>query len=139
MFASVDAGKTWKEVSKQAHMVEMADHGSVIVMVNDEQPVNTVKYSLNYGSDFSDLDITNSLNGGQLRIQSIITEPSATTNHFVLIGKIRGGSNDSSYAAISLDFSKIWSRNCVFADDLSKSDFETWSPSDSCMFGARVY
>ncbi|KAI8902073.1 hypothetical protein BC833DRAFT_521459 [Globomyces pollinis-pini] len=142
VFVTTDAGRTWKEVQKEAHMIEIADHGAIILMVNDEEAVSSVKYSLNYGATFRTLNIEKDLGGGKMRIQNIITEPSGSTSHFVLIGRLHGNVQDTS-VAIHLDFTHVWPRVCTFDEDLQKSDFEAWSPSNStdattCTFGQRI-
>lgn len=142
MFLSTDAGRTWKEVLKEAHMFEISDHGGIILMVNDEEAVTSVSFSLDMGTTFESLSLEPRLDGGKFRVQNIITEPSASTSHFVLFGRVRGGKQDSSIA-IHLDFSNVWSKTCTFDQDATKSDFETWSPSNStisntCSFGAEV-
>jgi hypothetical protein len=44
VFMSRDGGLTWKEIAKEAHMIEVADHGSIIVMVNDEETTDVFRY-----------------------------------------------------------------------------------------------
>jgi len=48
-FLSRDAGFIWEEVHKDAHMWEFGDSGSVLVMVNDEQPTTFVLFSTDEG------------------------------------------------------------------------------------------
>lgn len=48
-FLSTDAGISWKMVHKDAHIYEFGDSGSVIVMVNDEEATNVVRYSTDLG------------------------------------------------------------------------------------------
>ncbi|KAJ3357163.1 vacuolar protein sorting/targeting protein PEP1 [Kappamyces sp. JEL0680] len=146
MFLSRDAGRTWAEIAKEAHMVEISDHGAIILMVNDEGPVTEVKYSLDDGLSFLTYDLNPLLKGEKIRIQNIITEPSGTTSQFVLIGKL--ASADKS-VAVHLDFSNVWGRICETNEDESKSDFELWTPNSvvvenavnttTCTFGSKVY
>jgi hypothetical protein len=46
VFRSIDGGRNWDEIAKEAHMIEIADHGAVIVIVNDEEPVSSIKFFL---------------------------------------------------------------------------------------------
>jgi len=48
-FLSTDAGVTWKMVSKEAHKYEFGDLGSILLIVDDEEATDTVKYSLDLG------------------------------------------------------------------------------------------
>ena len=48
-FLSTDAGVTWKMISKGAHKYEFGDLGSILVIVDDEEITDTVKYSLDLG------------------------------------------------------------------------------------------
>ena len=48
-FLSTDAGVTWKMVSKGAHKYEFGDLGSILVIVDDEEITDTIKYSLDLG------------------------------------------------------------------------------------------
>ena len=135
-FLSRDAGRSWIEVAKQAHMVEINDHGAIILMVKDQGFVSSVKYSLDIGKSFRDFELT-LLGSEKIRIQSIITEPTGTTKNFVIIGSLTNG----SFATVNLDFDHVFSRQCELNSEESKlSDFEEWTPNtnDSCTFGAKV-
>jgi hypothetical protein len=48
-FLSTDAGVKWKMVRPDAHKYEFGDQGSVLVVVNDEEGVDTVWYSIDLG------------------------------------------------------------------------------------------
>lgn len=52
-FLSLDAGVTWKMVMTGARKYEVGDSGGVIVLVDDEQPVDYVDYSYDYGKTWS--------------------------------------------------------------------------------------
>lgn len=53
-FLSTDAGLHWSMVSKDAMKYEFGDQGSILVMVNDEDGVNEVRYSTNFGNTWYD-------------------------------------------------------------------------------------
>lgn len=48
-FLSTDAGVTWRMVAKGAHKYEFGDLGSILVVVDDEEATDHVKYSLDLG------------------------------------------------------------------------------------------
>ena len=49
-FLSTDAGLLWSMVQEGAHKYEFGDQGSILVMADDEQPTNHVKYSYDGGA-----------------------------------------------------------------------------------------
>ncbi|KAG1793359.1 uncharacterized protein HD556DRAFT_1206365, partial [Suillus plorans] len=48
-FLSRDGGFTWEEVHKDTHLWESGDSGSVIVIVNDEEPMDHVLFTADEG------------------------------------------------------------------------------------------
>lgn len=48
-FLSTDAGMTWTMVRHDAHKYEFGDQGSILVVVNDEDGTDKVRYSLDLG------------------------------------------------------------------------------------------
>ena len=48
-FLSRDAGVTWEEVHKDAHLWEFGDSGSVLIIANDEEPTDHVLFSIDEG------------------------------------------------------------------------------------------
>ena len=51
-FISTDAGATWSMTRRGAHKYEFGDQGSILVAVNDEEGVDTVSYSTDYGKSW---------------------------------------------------------------------------------------
>lgn len=51
-FLSTDAGVTWSMVRTDAHKYEFGDQGSILVVVNDEEGVDTVRYSTDLGRNW---------------------------------------------------------------------------------------
>ncbi|KAJ3028520.1 UNVERIFIED_CONTAM: vacuolar protein sorting/targeting protein PEP1 [Siphonaria sp. JEL0065] len=144
-FLTRDAGLTWTEVAKDAHLYEFGDQGGIILLANDEVATDEVKYSLNHGNTFVSAKISGALNGGKLRVSNIISEPYGAASTFVVFGTVQGGTRDKETAAIKLDFTSVWPRECKFVKgDDSNSDYETWSPTgsksgdDSCMLGQQI-
>lgn len=52
LFMSDNAGLTWRMVRKDAHKYEFGDQGSILVAINDEEGVDTLRYSTNMGKDW---------------------------------------------------------------------------------------
>ena len=74
-FLSRDAGFTWEEVHKDAHLWEFGDSGSILVMVNDEQATDHVMYSLDEGLSWKMYQFTNE----KIRVKEIVTVPEDTS------------------------------------------------------------
>lgn len=51
-FLSNDAGLSWKMIRPDAHKYEFGDQGSILVVMNDEEGVDTLRYSTNMGNDW---------------------------------------------------------------------------------------
>ena len=48
-FLSVDAGVTWQMVRPDAHKYEFGDSGSILVVINDEDTTDEIRYSTDFG------------------------------------------------------------------------------------------
>lgn len=48
-FLSTDAGLTWTMVEDGAHKYEFGDQGSILVMIDDEEPTDELRYSFDFG------------------------------------------------------------------------------------------
>ena len=48
-FLSTDGGVTWQMIDKEAHLYEFGDQGSILVIVNDEEGVDNIRYSSDLG------------------------------------------------------------------------------------------
>lgn len=48
-FLSTDAGVSWKMIRMDAHKYEFGDQGSILVVINDEEFTDTVRYSTDLG------------------------------------------------------------------------------------------
>lgn len=104
-FLTRDAGFTWQEVHKDAHMWEFGDQGSIILLVNDEQPTDRVIYTLDEGLTWSEYVFEDTI-----RVRSIVTVPLDTSRKFILMG--HAPTKADSTVAIHLDFSKITNTKC---------------------------
>lgn len=129
-FLTRDGGFTWEEVHKDAHKWEFGDQGSLLIIVNDEEPTSTVAYTKDEGLTWQEYDF-----GEKMRVHNILTVPEDTHRKFLLVGS-RPTSRDIAMT-IHLDFSGLTARKCD-----RENDFELWSPSDQanekCLFGREV-
>ncbi|KIM90139.1 hypothetical protein PILCRDRAFT_811868 [Piloderma croceum F 1598] len=135
-FLSRDAGFTWEEVHKDAHLWEFGDSGSILVMANDEEPTDHVLFSTNEGLDWREYKFTNE----KIRVKTIVTVPSDTSRRFILMGN---HPSSSSSVAVHIDFSSLTLIQCVLnTEDPGNDDFELWSPSEErserCLFGRQT-
>lgn len=105
-FLSRDAGFTWEEVHKDAHLWEFGDSGSILVMTNDEDATDHVMFSTDEGSNWREYRFTDEM----MRVKSIVTVPSDTSRRFILLGYYPRHTNGA--VAVHLDFSALTSRQC---------------------------
>ena len=106
-FLSRDAGFTWQEVHKDAHLWEFGDSGSILVMANDEEPTDHVLFSTDEGLTWREYQFSQEL----IRVKNIVTIPSDTSRKFILLGSY---SRLGGTVAVHLDFSALTSRHCEF-------------------------
>lgn len=104
-FLSRDAGFTWEEVHKDAHMWEFGDSGSILVMANDEEPTDHVLFTTDEGLTWREYKFGDE----KLRVQSIVTVPSDTSRRFILFGTY---SRSSASVAVHIDFSSLTLKKC---------------------------
>lgn len=104
-YLSRDAGFTWEEVHKDAHMWEFGDSGSILVMVNDEGPTRLVLFSTDEGLNWREYQFSDQ----PMRVVVIITVPMDTSRKFILLGEF---TNSGHWAAVHIDFSSLTSRKC---------------------------
>ncbi|TCD61550.1 vacuolar protein sorting/targeting protein PEP1 [Steccherinum ochraceum] len=138
-FLSRDAGFTWEEVHKDAHLWEFGDSGSILVMANDEDATDHVMFSIDEGINWRVYRFTTS--DEKMRVKAIVTVPEDTSRKFILLG-YHPGRTDAA-VAVHLDFSALTRRPCVLdIQDSAQDDFELWSPSEErterCLFGRQT-
>ncbi|CAI2174094.1 5724_t:CDS:10 [Funneliformis geosporum] len=137
-FLSYDGGLTWKVVRLGAHLYEFGDSGSILVIVDNEQPTDRILYSYDRGENWYEHLLKN-----KIRARLLTTDPDSTTTKFLLLGSIvndhdapnNGGSNNQYYM-FHLDFSNLFDRNC------NDNDFETWvarnlETGPDCLMGKK--
>jgi hypothetical protein len=136
-----DGGHNWIEVRKGEHLYEFGDHGSIIVLISNEGPTTELLYTWDQGetwqfTKFSDKPI---------RVTALTTEPTSTTQKFVIIGHTTSSSGEGPQQVyILVDFLPVGMRQCEnTASSPDSSDFENWVPKDdegdnSCLLGSQV-
>ncbi|KAJ3174619.1 vacuolar protein sorting/targeting protein PEP1 [Irineochytrium annulatum] len=139
VFITTDAGRTWKEVRKEAHKWAIGDHGGMIVMAYDEGPTDIVAYTWNYGQSWAEYKFSSS----PVRIHSINTEPTATSLKFLILAAPASSKRSSESKVFTIDFEGTLSRTCDKPGKNSK-DFKDWSPTDGgtgndrCFLGREI-
>lgn len=133
-FLTRDGGFTWEEVHKSTHKWEYGDHGSIIVMVDDQHATDSLLYTLDQGLTWETYRF-----GVKMRVWTIDTVPEDTKRKFVLLGDAMGKAT-----AVFLDFSSVLPTQCVYdPKNEAKNDFEKWSPSqqreEACLFGSQTW
>ncbi|KAG8221150.1 hypothetical protein J3R82DRAFT_2696 [Butyriboletus roseoflavus] len=135
-FLSRDGGFIWEEVHKDAHLWEFGDSGSIILIVNDEEPTDHVLFTTDEGLSWREYKFSHE----KLRISTIITVPEDTSRKFMLLGYALGSRTST---IIQIDFTSLTHRKCILnEDDPAHDDFELWSPSEGraepCLFGRQT-
>ena len=105
-FLSRDAGFTWQEVHKDAHLWEFGDSGSILVMANDEAPTDFILFSTNEGLDWHEYKFSEE----KVRVRAIITVPADTSRRFLLL--CDGPKNVGGAVGIHIDFTALTARKC---------------------------
>ncbi|KAJ1654422.1 vacuolar protein sorting/targeting protein PEP1 [Dispira simplex] len=138
-FLTRDAGLTWKEIRKGAHLHEFGDHGSILVLVDDEEPTDHLWYSFDEGDTFSRYVFARG--GTKQRVIALTTEPQSTSRHFLLLGMT--DDPQPEFVVTTLDFTTMAAEQCnLDINHEETDDFELWSPSadrdGQCLFGREV-
>lgn len=135
-YFSRDAGLSWFQVAKGSHIYEFGDHGSILVMANDESPTTFVVYSSDQGLSWNKVKVSET----PIEIENIIIEPTATSENFIIYGW-----QDEAGVLIHIDFADLHPRSCIGADapTSAESDYELWTPNDGrlggqCLLGRKI-
>lgn len=104
-FLSRDAGFTWEEVHKDAHLWEFGDSGSILVMTNDEVATDRILYSTDEGMTWREYAF-----GDKMRVRSIVTVPADTSRKFILFG--HPPQSKDTAIAVHVDFSALTRKQC---------------------------
>lgn len=114
-FLTRNAGFTWEEVHKDAHMWEFGDSGSILVIVNDEEPTDHVQFTTDEGLHWREYNF-----GIRMRVTSLTTVPADNSRKFLLMG-YEPRSPDRSIT-VHLDFSSLTRKQCTSATENYRHD-----------------
>ncbi|KAF7289529.1 Sortilin [Mycena chlorophos] len=134
-FLSSNGGLTWSMVRQEAHKYEFGDSGSILVVVNDEDGVDEVRYSLNMGESWHTYNF-----GVKLRARALLTLPDSTSQKFILLGQVARKDQTNGvgrFVIVYLDFAGTRKNKC------QDSDLERWYPQASsdrqCLMGHKQW
>ncbi|WPH00114.1 Hypothetical protein R9X50_00293700 [Acrodontium crateriforme] len=135
-FATRDGGVTWHAIAEGNWMWEFGDQGSIVVIVQENEPTKMIRYSLDEGQTWKEYEFADAV----MQVNDITTVPSDSSRQFLLWGKIKG-----ELVTVNIDFSGIEERSkpCNYDDNnvgSQQSDYEFWTPKhplsdDDCLFG----
>jgi hypothetical protein len=87
-------------------MWEFGDSGSILIIVNDEEPTDRVLFSTDEGLNWREYKFSDE----KLRINSIVTVPEDTSRRFILFGsRLRSIGS----VAVHIDFSALTRKQCT--------------------------
>jgi hypothetical protein len=137
LYISRDGGVTWASTHVGNYIYDIADHGALIVASKLAEETQSIEFTWDYGKSWETVNIATK----PFHIQNIITEPSATSQHFIVYGKqSHKAMNEEEEeaetkdlaAVVYVDFTKLHEPQCKGADTAGTetSDYEKWSPYD---------
>lgn len=138
-FLSTDGGVTWREIRKGRFMWEFGDRGTILLLVDAEQPTNEALYSTDNGQTWA----THKFADEPQRILDIATVPTDTARQFVVFAEDPQQSNANT-RVYALDFTDFYARQChLDLDNPELDDFDYWTPrhpeaTDNCFFGRET-
>ncbi|KAI8319582.1 Oligoxyloglucan reducing end-specific cellobiohydrolase [Martensiomyces pterosporus] len=137
-FLSRDGGISWQMVHRDAHHAQVADSGSVLVLVNDEVPTDVLNYSLDSGESWHTAPL-----GHKIRVKTLFIDDGGLSPVVVAVGTVREGSHKHEQIVVAIDFSKSWSRKCELdpSDPKPGKDVERFTlkahEGNDCVMGHR--
>ncbi|KAF2366491.1 Sortilin N-terminal [Trinorchestia longiramus] len=120
VFLSTDAGVSWRQVLKGNYLYVLADHGGVIVAVENfrnEGASNVLYYSTDEGETW----LPHQFFDKPVRIYGLKTEPGENSTVVLLFGSTPG---EHEWVVFKVDLKPVFTSKC------SKDDYKTWSPVD---------
>lgn len=138
-FISTDGGVQWKIAAKGQHLWEYGDQGSIIVMVQDKSPTDTVIYSTDEGENWNEYKFTDG--DLKLEVHDLTTVPSDGSRNFILWGN--HVDKRQRAATVNIDFKGLFDGQCKLDEEHpDKSDYYLWQPKhplsegNDCLFGS---
>ncbi|SCZ93735.1 BZ3500_MvSof-1268-A1-R1_Chr6-3g08852 [Microbotryum saponariae] len=137
-FLSTDAGLTWRMVDDGANKYEFGDQGSIIIMVEDEEATDSLKYSFDFGRTWKEVDL-----GVKVRARLLTTAPDSTTLSFILLGTLTRRSKDKGddgqrHIVIHIDFQPMDKRTCT-SKDMERWYARTLGGEPDCLMGHKQW
>ncbi|KAI5476446.1 signal sequence binding protein [Pseudohyphozyma bogoriensis] len=137
-FLSTDAGITWRMVDDGAKKYEFGDQGSLLVMVEDEEPTDELQYSWDFGQTWQSFDL-----GVKIRARLLTTVPDSTSLKFILLGTLTRKSKDKGakgerHVVIHMDFETLGKRKCE-SKDMEKWYARTLGGKPDCLMGHKQW
>ena len=131
VYVTTNAGVTWRRVRAGPHLYAFGDSGALLVIVNDADATDHVRYSWDYGQTWQYYRFLDS--GKTMRVHSLTASLDASSERFLLLGELV---QQRQAVAVSIDLTALHLRTCAAAD------FEDWSPSDAtgsvCLLGHEL-
>lgn len=120
LWVSDDAGLNWYKGADGPHKYEFGDSGGILVAVEDSDGavVRKIKYSINHGQDWQEVEIAEDeakLKELQFKPWALTTSQGSTGLKFLLFGE-----TSSKYVMFSIDFEGLHEATC------KESDMEDW-------------
>lgn len=136
-FLTRDGGHSWKEILHGPHQYDFGDHGSIILLVkDDERPTDHVIYSLDHGNTFKQFEFSKE----EVIVKDIVTKSNGVGKSFLLFAVSRASTKQMIF---QIDFEGLDFPKCrLDLNDEKNDDFERWDLADlrgeKCMFGRKV-
>jgi len=133
---STNGGQTFQEILKGSHIYEIGDHGSLILVADDQNETNELRFSWNFGLSWE----TYKFSEDKIHVENISTDPSNKGRIFNLYGH---NINNRGILYI-IDLSKLHEPKCTGIDYVGSdaSDFEWFTPAyendNSCLLGQKI-
>lgn len=77
---STNGGVTFQEILKGSHIYEIGDHGALIVIADDQNETNQLKFSWNFGISWETLNFANA----PILVENISTDPDNKSSIFII-------------------------------------------------------
>lgn len=133
LYVSDDAGVTWRKALDGPHKYEFGDQGSILLAIK-EGNTDEMKYSLNHGKDWKDLELPE-----KVRALQLTTTQDSTSLRFLLIASKDVDKENVEFHTISIDFDGLHESQC------KDGDMEKWyarvddDGEPSCIMGHKQY
>ncbi|KAJ3357252.1 vacuolar protein sorting/targeting protein PEP1 [Entophlyctis luteolus] len=147
-FLSSDGGITWQNIVRGPHKYEIADMGSLIVLVPDSGVMREILFSTKRGAVGTWNSVTlPSVEQNKWKPVATSIDPDSTSSQMIIIASSDSVKKPS--AVFHVDFSKVHSRKCDFdaSNPSNSKDFELYTPkkptiggsaTDACILGEDV-